>query len=318
MSDLCGIFFVNVPGVYTLNKNLDDIHDRDQTGVLARAEPVAADDSAVAGQGESEDDSAVAGLGEDSDESEDDSLKRHGGFDSIQEEAGPGNRLETYLPKRTDLTANFSESLTLSKRSAAVAATHNDRKVDGIKFKEKRLDAGIWRCKGVHQRGSHFPICVFTNNVGRRSPQKLEERRQKQMQRSWRGSQWWAQGSREGCRARTQDSDPQQGRQSRPRGDFPAVAREWTAVAGDRRRMGRQGETHQTQLIGGDWGAEAPTHHAARPAVKHGIQARQPGQAAGGNHGQRQMQACGPQPRLRVRVWFCSHGGEQNPMDKMS
>ena len=68
MSDSCGIFFVNVPGVYTLNKNLDDIHDRDETGVLARAEPVAADDSAVAGRGEesheSEDDSAVARQGE--------------------------------------------------------------------------------------------------------------------------------------------------------------------------------------------------------------------------------------------------------------
>ena len=32
---------------------------------------------------------------------------------------------------------------------------------------------------GVHQKGSHFPICVFTNNVGRRSPKRLEERRQK-------------------------------------------------------------------------------------------------------------------------------------------
>ena len=27
MSDSCGIFFVNLPGVYTLNKNLCDIHD---------------------------------------------------------------------------------------------------------------------------------------------------------------------------------------------------------------------------------------------------------------------------------------------------
>ena len=31
---------------------------------------------------------------------------------------------------------------------------------------------------GVHQKGSHFPICVFTNNVGRRSPKKLEERKE--------------------------------------------------------------------------------------------------------------------------------------------
>ena len=85
---------------------------------------------------------------------------------------------------------------------------------------------------GVHQRGSHFPICVFTNNVGRRSPQKLEERRQKQMWRSWRGPQWWAQGSQEGCKARTQDADPQQGRQSRPRGGCREVAEVWPAVAG--------------------------------------------------------------------------------------
>ena len=100
MSDSCGIFFVDVPGVYTLNKNLDDIHDRDQTGVLARAEPVAADGSAVAGQGECEGVSAVAGQGEDSDESEDDSPKRLPIFDRIEEEAGPGKRLEFIFPNK--------------------------------------------------------------------------------------------------------------------------------------------------------------------------------------------------------------------------
>ena len=97
--------------------------------------------------------------------------------------------LETYLPKKEALTTKFSESLTPSKSSRPfgivdpISYPHKDRKVDGIKFKEKRLDARIWRCEGVHQRGSHFPICVFTNNVGRRSPQKLEERKQKQIQR---------------------------------------------------------------------------------------------------------------------------------------
>ena len=40
------------------------------------------------------------------------------------------------------------------------------------------------------------------------------------MWRSWRSPQWWAQGSQEGCRARTQDADLQQGWQLRPRGDF--------------------------------------------------------------------------------------------------
>ena len=35
MSDSCGIFFVNTPGVYTLANGLHDLHDRDQTGVLS-------------------------------------------------------------------------------------------------------------------------------------------------------------------------------------------------------------------------------------------------------------------------------------------
>ena len=69
-------------------------------------------------------------------------------------------------------------SLTPSEQSSAVADSRgSDRERGGIKFKEKRLDARLWRCKGEHQKGSHFPICVFTNNVGRRSPEKLEERR---------------------------------------------------------------------------------------------------------------------------------------------
>ena len=116
MSDACGIFFVNGPGLYTLNKNIGDIHDRDPTGVLARAEPVAADDSEVAAQGEdsheSEDDPAVAGQGEDSGESDDDLPKRLPISDRIEEEAGPGKRLGIYFPKQLNLKAKFSESLT--------------------------------------------------------------------------------------------------------------------------------------------------------------------------------------------------------------
>ena len=36
MSDSCGIFFVNLPGVYTLTKSLRDIHGDNVTGILAR------------------------------------------------------------------------------------------------------------------------------------------------------------------------------------------------------------------------------------------------------------------------------------------
>ena len=199
---------------------------------MASGEPVVlGEDFEDGGEEAAAVDSAVAETGEDSGESEDDAPKPFGGFDRIEEEAGPGKRLECYLPKKANLSEKFSESLTPTPL-AAVAAPNKDRKNDGIKFKEKRLSAKIWRCKGVHQKGSHFPICVFTNNVGRRSPQKLEERRQNQMQRQWRGSQWWPKGSQEGppLRARPQqgsqaDADPQQGRQSRAE-ERPAVAGE--------------------------------------------------------------------------------------------
>ena len=148
--------------------------------------------------------------------------------------------LETYLPKKEALTTKFSESLTPSESSrpshpsAAISYPHKDRKVDGIKFKEKRLDARIWRCEGVHQRGSHFPICVFTNNVGRRSPQKLEERKQKQLQRSWQGSQWRTTRGRD-CRspprARTQQWSPERPPlRARPQ---QSQAQERPAVAGE-------------------------------------------------------------------------------------
>ena len=38
MSDSCGIFFVDLPGVYSLNKNLGDMHGRDVAGVLKWAD----------------------------------------------------------------------------------------------------------------------------------------------------------------------------------------------------------------------------------------------------------------------------------------
>ena len=71
--------------------------------------------------------------------------------------------LETYLPKKEALTTKFSVSLTPSESSrpshpsAAISYPHKDRKADGIKFKEKRLDARIWRCKGGQSERYPFP-----------------------------------------------------------------------------------------------------------------------------------------------------------------
>ena len=54
MSDSCGIFCVNMPGVYTLNKSLGYIHARDATGVLACAEPVETNTDSEDGNEESD------------------------------------------------------------------------------------------------------------------------------------------------------------------------------------------------------------------------------------------------------------------------
>ena len=134
MSGSCGIFFVNLPGVYTLTKSLRDMHDDNATGMLARGKKVG--DSAVADTVTDGDDPTKSETGEDFGDDENEPPDRVGGFDSIDENAGPGMRLETYLPKGTNWSATFEASLTQSHSLAPVAATHSDRNTYGIKFKE--------------------------------------------------------------------------------------------------------------------------------------------------------------------------------------
>ena len=102
MADSCGIFFVNLPGVYTLSKNLDHLHDRDATGILARGVDLT-EDFEDGGEEAAAVNSAVAETGEDSGESEDDAPKPFGGFDRIDDNQGPGKSLPTYLPKNDSL-----------------------------------------------------------------------------------------------------------------------------------------------------------------------------------------------------------------------
>ena len=52
-------------------------------------------------------------------------------------------------------------------------------------FKEKRLHAEVWG--RAQQGGSHFPLCVFTDNPGRRSDPKWQERDAKARSRGGRG-----------------------------------------------------------------------------------------------------------------------------------
>ena len=60
-------------------------------------------------------DGAVAETSDDSDEGEDESRKRNEGFDRIDENAGPGMPLTTFLPKEDTLVAKMRPSLTPSE-----------------------------------------------------------------------------------------------------------------------------------------------------------------------------------------------------------
>ena len=138
---------MNLPGVYTLNKNLGDIHDRDHTGVLGwvdQVEDVIEDGVEDVEDGVAPPDGAVAETSDESDEGEDQTRKQNGGFDRIDDNAGPGQSLTTYLPKDAQLVAKMRPSLTPSEESAAVADSRgSDREKGGIKFKEKRFDARL-------------------------------------------------------------------------------------------------------------------------------------------------------------------------------
>ena len=88
MSYSCGIFFADVPRVYTLTKKVGNHPDRDSTGVLARGEPVDDDVPAV----DEDEVSASAETGEYS-------PKYDGGYvDRIDVVGGPGLPLETLFP----------------------------------------------------------------------------------------------------------------------------------------------------------------------------------------------------------------------------
>ena len=145
--------------------------------------------------------------------------------------------LACFLPKDLDLRSKCRESLTPSSGSAAVAAIASQemRKDVGLKLKEKRLDIIVWNCNGIHEKGSHFPICVFTNNVGRRSPEKLEQRKQRHLQRL----QW----GRE-CRTRNSPSVAQA--QERPADAVQHAGPSWSAQGQGGFRHGHCTSGYQT------------------------------------------------------------------------
>jgi hypothetical protein len=177
MSDSCGMFFLSMPGEYLLYKHLGDLHDDNSDGILLRATP------------------AVAGA------------PREYGFDRIGANGGPGQPIPLYLPKVCpSLHDKLAATLTPSPASQAAVAAKGKGKGKGngkdqrnaqcFKVREKRLSADLWRCEGQEYKGSHFPICAFTNNVGRRSPNAMVARVAKQRQLAAKSQREWAESSR--------------------------------------------------------------------------------------------------------------------------
>ena len=123
--------------------------------------------------------------------------------------SGPGQTSATYLSKSASYVENVGPSLVPSYKEeelqAAVAGkgnTKGDEKgkasavAEGkglghvrphLKIREKRLDPELWKFQGEHRRGAHFPLCAYTNNVGRRSEAAFIARKEK---RSWKKSGW--------------------------------------------------------------------------------------------------------------------------------
>ena len=193
MSDSCGMFFINMPGEYTLAKGMEDLH-AEPGGILHKAAP------------------AVAGAEVDD------------GFDRIDPAGGPGMSIKLFLPKNeSNLLRKLQPSLEPSPASSDATAGGkgrscgkgtkgaNDAGKDAsmrtcIRIREKRLLAALWKCEGVGYKGSHFPICAFTKNVGRRSPERMRvraekaaaKREQSQLRQPWPRRQPWQEQQQHG------------------------------------------------------------------------------------------------------------------------
>ena len=168
MCDSCGIFLVNKSPEAEVAAKLSDLHGNNELGILYSC------DRGFAGP-------------------------RSGPYDVFSGNAGPGQPLSVFLPKAADLYEKLEPSLRHGRPAVAVAATQQaadqaakargkGKGAEGghrsvLKTKEKRLKAEHWLTSGENHKGSHFPLCVFTNNVGRRSEEAFCARKLKQAAR---------------------------------------------------------------------------------------------------------------------------------------
>ena len=171
MADSCGIFMLSHLASVKLCVGLESLHDDDANGLGWRA------------GGDSK-------------------------YAVFPRNAGPGQPIDTYLPKTASISEKLLQSLTPTRTeddltSAAVEAKETSKSAVAaglteasaqsneparlfLKLREKRLDANVWLVDGDNHKGSHFPLCFFTNNVGRRSEERYiarSERRKEIVER---------------------------------------------------------------------------------------------------------------------------------------
>ena len=95
-------------------------------------------------------------------------------YDIHEQSTPPGFPLTTYQPKGQAVLESLRATLTPTMSKAEVERKLKEKTC--LKVIEKRLDMDYFRLQGQHQKGSHYPLCVFTSNRSRRSPDKFKER----------------------------------------------------------------------------------------------------------------------------------------------
>ena len=108
----------------------------------------------------------------------------------LRKNAGPGQTLETYLPKEVDGSKKIHDSLeplpmTIEEEDETESAAVAARKKNPLKWKGKTLDIDEWKYKGTNHKGSHFPLAAWSGNQSRRSEEAFIRRANKQMARQW-------------------------------------------------------------------------------------------------------------------------------------
>ena len=97
--------------------------------------------------------------------------------------AGPGQTIETYLPKDGRPEKKVFDSLQpVSMRidegnELAEDAPVGVRRVrDGLTLRGKTLEIEVWKYKGGNHKGAHFPLACWTKNEGNRSEEAFVRR----------------------------------------------------------------------------------------------------------------------------------------------